>query len=78
MQKYRNGSTIAYMPTILSSKKAIAGVFGVSVKTVNKWIQLGAPIAVEGDASGARYSAEIAALQEWRLGIFHHDSKGAE
>ncbi len=58
---------IVYSPKILTSLKQIRETFGVSVDTVREWAKDGAPIVVEGSSNGARYSAEVAALQEWRL-----------
>lgn len=54
-------------PKILRSMREICDEMGVGEKTVRKWVLLGAPVAVEGEGSKTRYSAEAATLQAWRL-----------
>ena len=54
-------------PKILRSLREICEEMGVGAKTVRKWVALGAPVAVEGEGSKTRYSAEAATLQAWRL-----------
>ena len=61
------GHGITYTPKILRNMAEICEAFGVGEKTVKAWVKQGAPIAVEGDGSRMRYSAEIMALQAWRL-----------
>jgi len=55
-----------YMPRILRSMREICDATGVGEKTVRAWVGRGAPIAVEGQGTRTRYSAELAALQFWR------------
>lgn len=65
----RESAQVAYVPKILRNMAEICKEMGVGEKTVKAWIKKGAPIAVEGDGSRARYSAEIAKLQTWRTMI---------
>ncbi len=65
----RESAQVAYVPKILRNMAEICEEMGVGEKTVKAWIKKGAPIAVEGDGSRARYSAEIAKLQTWRTMI---------
>lgn len=60
-------TTAAVSPKILRSMREICGEMGVGEKTVKKWVKQGAPVAVEGRGSRKRYSAEAAALQNWRI-----------
>lgn len=58
---------IAYHPLVLKNLVEITAYFGVGKETVLKWVDQGAPVAVEKAGGGSpRYSAEAAALQEWR------------
>lgn len=57
----------AYMPRILKNLTEICAEMGVGKDTVKEWIDMGAPIVVEQEGGRARYSAELAALHEWRL-----------
>lgn len=57
---------VAYTPHILKTIGEICDAFGVGEKVVKQWAAAGAPIAVEGDRTRIRYSAEMAALQDWR------------
>ena len=58
---------VVYSPCLLTSLAKISKTFGVSAATVKQWVKEGAPIAVEGADKGMRYSAELVALQQWRL-----------
>ncbi len=62
----RESALVAYVPQILCSLTEIKKTFRVSESTVKKWIQKGAPIAVENDGARIRYSAESLRLQIWR------------
>ena len=57
---------VVYEPKILRSLAEICDTFGVSKDRVRYWVQLGAPIIVEGEGSSMRYSAELMRLQTWR------------
>ena len=57
----------ACAPRILRTLDEICETFGVGRKTVRAWARRGAPIAVEGHGARTRYSAEAAALQDWRI-----------
>lgn len=57
---------VAYLPRVLRSLGEICESFGVGEGVVKQWAAAGAPIAVEGRGSRLRYSAEMAALQDWR------------
>ena len=57
----------AYMPKILKTMTEICAEMGVGKETVREWLEMGAPIVVEQDGARVRYSAELAALHEWRL-----------
>lgn len=63
----RESAQVAYVPKILRNMAEICEEMGVGPKTVKKWVEQGAPIAVEGDGRNTRYSAEVASLQIWRL-----------
>lgn len=58
---------IVLTPQIMRSLKEICYVFGVSEETVREWKDSGAPIVTEGSGVKTRYSAEVNALQVWRL-----------
>lgn len=58
--------SIVYAPKILRNLEEICEEMGVSVKVVRRWVQEGAPIAVDGEGNKMRYSAEAARLQLWR------------
>lgn len=60
-------SGIAYVPRILRTMAEICEAMGVGQKTVKKWVEQGAPIAVEGTGCKLVYSAESASLQAWRI-----------
>lgn len=64
---------IAYQPRILKNLTEICAEMGVGVETVKKWIDQGAPIAVEYQGAKPRYSAEACELQAWRKkqGVSH-------
>ena len=62
----RESAQVAYVPKILRNMAEICKEMGVGPKTVKKWVEQGAPIAVEGDGRKVRYSAETARLQMWR------------
>lgn len=55
-----------YSPKILKNMIEICAELGVGKDTVRQWIDMGAPICVEGSESKPRYSAEARELQEWR------------
>lgn len=57
---------IIYAPDIMKSQKDIQRKMGVGRRTIEAWLKMGAPIAVEGNGKQARYSAEVAKLQAWR------------
>lgn len=57
---------VMYVPKILKSMQEICEEMGVGVKMVRHWISCGAPIAVDGDGTKKRYSAELMRLQVWR------------
>lgn len=58
---------ISYSPVILCGMREICEKMGVGPTVVKRWLEHGAPIAVEGDASRTRYCAEASALMAWRL-----------
>ena len=62
----KESAQVAYVPKILRNMAEICKEMGVGPKTVKKWVEQGAPIAVEGDGRKVRYSAETARLQMWR------------
>ena len=55
---------VVYAPMILRSLAEIKEAFGVGERQIKLW----APIAVEGEGSKVRYSAEAVRLQVWREG----------
>ena len=57
---------VAYQPKILRNMREICDEMGVCSKTVKKWVQLGAPIVIEGQGKKMRYSTETIQLQCWR------------
>lgn len=57
----------AYTPKILKNLVEICAEMGVGKETVRQWIDAGAPIVVEREGNRTRYSAELVALQAWRL-----------
>lgn len=57
---------VTYVPKILKSMREICEEMGVGEKVVRRWVSCGAPIAVEGQGTKARYSAELMRLQLWR------------
>lgn len=57
---------VSYTPKILRNMAEICEEMGVGPKTVKKWVEQGAPIAVEGDGRKVRYSTEMVRLQAWR------------
>ncbi len=59
---------VVYAPMILRSLAEIKEAFGVGERQIKLWVRQGAPIAVEGEGSKARYSAEAIRLQVWREG----------
>lgn len=59
-------ATIVYAPTLLRSMEEIKKAFGVGDKQVKAWVQMGAPIVVEGEKKNTRYSTELVRLQMWR------------
>lgn len=58
---------VVYSPKILRNLDEICAEMGVSGKVVRRWVSEGAPIAVGGSGCKLRYSAELAALQAWRV-----------
>lgn len=62
-------------PVFLRSMLEICAVMGVGKDTVQEWISLGAPIAVEKSGKTVRYSAEACALQNWRICHYSHPPK---
>lgn len=58
-----------YNPRILKSLVEICAEMGVGKETIQAWISLGAPIAVEHEGGRTRYSAELAALHVWRVAM---------
>lgn len=63
---------IVVTPLHLRGLKEIQKQFGVGRETVLRWVEAGAPIAVEvtggsGKEERRSYSAEYNALQEWRV-----------
>lgn len=58
---------VAYMPRVLRNMNEICAEMGVHQGVVKRWVEEGAPIAVEGEGVKSRYSAEAAALQKWRI-----------
>ena len=63
----RESAQVAYVPKILRNMAEICKEMGVGPKTVKKWEEQGAPIAVEGDGGKKRYSSEAIKLQLWRF-----------
>lgn len=63
----RENAQVSYVPKILRNMAEICEEMGVGPKTVKKWVEQGAPIAVEGEGAKVRYSAEVALLQIWRV-----------
>ena len=57
---------VSYTPKVLRNMAEICEEMGVGPKTVKKWVEQGAPIAVEGDGRKVRYSSEMVRLQAWR------------
>ena len=57
---------VSYTPKVLRNMAEICEEMGVGPKTVKKWVEQGAPIAVEGDGRKVRYSSEMVRLQTWR------------
>ena len=57
---------VVYAPRILRSLAEIKDAFGVGERQIKLWVRQGSPIAVEGEGSKARYSAEMVRLQVWR------------
>lgn len=62
----KESTQVAYVPKILRNMAEICEEMGVGPKTVKKWVEQGAPIAVEGDGRKMRYSTEVVKLQAWR------------
>lgn len=56
-----------YAPSILRNMVEICAAMGVGRETVMKWIEQGAPIAVEYIGRKPSYSCEAVALQKWRF-----------
>ena len=63
----KESAQVAYVPKILRNMSEICKEMGVGPKTVKKWVEQGAPIAVEGDGGKKRYSSEAIKLQLWRF-----------
>ena len=57
---------VVYLPKILRTLTEICAEMGAGPETVRRWVQEGAPIAVEGEGVKRVYSAEAARLQAWR------------
>ena len=70
-------SPVAYAPHVLRSLKEICEALGVGPATVKKWLKRGAPVAFERDSGGknGRYSAELGALQQWRVSQTAQDAR---
>lgn len=66
----RESTQVAYVPKILRNMAEICEEMGVGPKTVKKWVEQGAPIAVEGNKNKIRYSSELFSLQLWRIRTF--------
>lgn len=66
-----NGGQTVYAPLVLRNMGEICEVMGVGHRTVRKWVEQGAPIAVEGENRRKRYSAEALSLQKWRMERLH-------
>lgn len=58
--------TPVYAPRILRNLLEICVVMGVGRETILRWVDEGAPIAVEYQGKKPRYSCEAGALQAWR------------
>ena len=56
-----------YNPRIMRNLVEICAEMGVGKETVKAWIDQGAPIVIEKDGNRTRYSAELVALQNWRI-----------
>lgn len=56
-----------YNPRVLRNLNEICAEMGVGKETVRQWLDQGAPIVVEREGARSRYSAELGALQAWRL-----------
>ena len=63
----RDNAQVSYVPKILRNMAEICKEMGVGPKTVKKWVEQGAPIAVEGEGAKVRYSSELLYLQLWRI-----------
>ena len=57
---------VSYTPKILKNMVEICEEMGVGPKTVKKWVEKGAPIAVEGEGRKRKYSSETVRLMMWR------------
>lgn len=68
-------AVVAVTPVMLNSLTEIAKTFARSAKTVRKWHSDGAPIVREGADGSTRYSAELNALQAWRLAVGFNQKK---
>lgn len=66
----KESAQVAYVPKILRNMAEICEEMGVGPKTVKKWVEQGAPIAVEGNKNKIRYSSELFSLQLWRIRTF--------
>ncbi len=62
----RESAQVVYVPKVLRNMAEICEAMGVGTKTVKKWVEQGAPIAVEGEGRKIRYSSEMVKLQAWR------------
>lgn len=69
-------SDLKYSPLILRNMAEICAYMGVGPETVRRWVDQGAPIVVEGETR-LRYSAEAAALFQWRLDMNRRRNPGA-
>ena len=67
---------VASRPRILRNLREICEEMGVGPQTVKKWVRQGAPIAVEGEGSRQRYSAEGGQVQAWRIARSFAEERG--
>ncbi len=68
---------VVYAPHILHSLAEIRKTFGVGERQIRRWVEMGAPIAVEGEGTKTRYSVEAMRLQLWREELAKRKEAGA-
>ena len=73
MSNREKGASVAIQPQFLRSMLEICACMGVGKETVQQWISMGAPIAVERQGRIVRYSAEAVMLQKWRIEQYRGD-----